>query len=490
MTTAGLALRVGAGRWLGGLLAGAVGVAAVTTVVALLEPSLPALGLLPLYLLAVLPVAVRWGAGPAAVVSVASTVLLGYLFLPSSRRLWFAEVDNAAATGVFLVTAVVVGNLAARLRRAAEHSARLSAEQAALRRVATQVAREAPPEEVFATVVGEIGRLLGADSAAIVRLDPDGLSTVIAQDGDGPERLPVGSRWSIEPPLALGVALRTGEPARRDGYEEVPGEFAELLRQVGVRSSVAIPVVAGGRTWGALGAQRRGTAFPADAEQRIAEFTEIVAIAIANAESRTQLAASRARIIAATDATRRRLERDLHDGAQQRLVSLALELRQVESAVPAQVRADLDRMAGDLTEALDELRELSRGIHPVVLSEGGLGPALRAIARRAQVPVELDVRTAERFPEPVEVAAYYVVSEAVTNTTKHGGASYVEVTLDAGANALALRVRDDGAGGADPARGSGLTGLRDRVEALGGSIHVTSPAGAGTTIEVSLPLAR
>jgi signal transduction histidine kinase len=252
-----------------------------------------------------------------------------------------------------------------------------------------------------------------------------------------------------------------------------------------------LPVVVGGRTWGALAARRHGDPFPAEARRRIAEFTEIVAIAVANAESRTQLAASRARVIAATDATRRRLERDLHDGAQQRLVSLALELRQVESAVPAEmaeVRADLDRMAGDLTEALDELRELSRGIHPVVLSEGGLGPALRTIARRAGVPVELDLRTRERFPEPVEVAAYYVVSETVTNTTKHAGATHVQVTLDAAGGALALRVRDDGAGGADPARGSGLTGLSDRVEALGGTIHVTSPAGEGTTVEVSLPL--
>jgi signal transduction histidine kinase len=434
-----------AARWLRGLPAGAVAVAAVTAVVALLEPHLPALGLLPLYLLAVLTVAVWWGAGPAAVVAVASTVLFGHLFLPSSRRWWFTEVDNAAATGVFLVTAVVVGNLAARLRRAAEHSARLSEGQAALRRVATQVAREAPPEEVFATAIDEIGRLLGADSTAIVRHDPDGGRTVVARHGDDPE----------------------------------------------VADELVLPVSVGGRTWGALAARRHGDPFPAGAERRIAEFTEIVAIAVANAESRTQLAASRARVIAATDATRRRLERDLHDGAQQRLVSLALELRQVESAVPAelaQVRADLDRMAGDLTEALDELRELSRGIHPVVLSEGGLGPALRTIARRAGVPVELDLRTRERFPEPVEVAAYYVVSEAVTNTTKHAAATHVQVTLDAGGGALTLRVRDDGAGGADPARGSGLTGLRDRVEALGGTIHVTSAAGEGTTVDVSLPL--
>ncbi|GAA4473699.1 DUF4118 domain-containing protein [Phytohabitans houttuyneae] len=436
----------GAARWLRGLPAGAVAVAAVTGAVALLEPHLPALGLLPLYLLAVLPVAVRWGAGPAAVVSVASTALFGHLFLPSSRRWWFTEVDNAAATGVFLVTAVVVGNLAARLRRAAEHSARLSAEQAALRRVATEVAREAPPAEVFATVVQELRRLLGADRAAVTRLEPDGTSTVVAASGGA------------------------------------PGPGADEL---------VVPVVVGGQAWGALTARRDGERFPAGAPRRIAEFTEIVAIAVANAESRAQLAASRARVIAATDATRRRLERDLHDGAQQRLVSLALELRQVESAVPAglpQVRADLDRMAGDLTEALDELRELSRGIHPVILSEGGLGPALRTLARRAGVPVELDVRSARRFPEPVEVAAYYVVSEAVTNTAKHAAATHVAVTLEAGAGALTLRVRDDGAGGADPGRGSGITGLRDRVEALGGSIRVTSPPGEGTTVDVSLPL--
>ena len=741
-----------AARWLSGLLAGSAMVAVVTGVIALLEPRLPALSMLVLYLLAVLPVAVRWGAGPAAAVSILSMVVFGLLFLPANHAWWAVEVRNVVALGVFVVTAVVVASLAARLRRAAQESARatqeqaalrrvatlvaqgvpsdmvfeavtrevgllsgadlarmerydedgavtgvagwsrvpvrlaigtrfdldgvsiarqmrqtegpvrvdsfagatggiavealklgirssvgcpivvdgslwgviaassksetpfpagtetqitrftemvataianaqsraenarLLAEQAALRRVATQVAREVSPPEVFSTVANEIGWVFDADVTVVVRLDPDGMATIVAQVGDHPDEMSVGSRWKLDPELAVAEALRTGQPARLDSYERMAGEFAEVIRLMGIRSSVAIPVVVGGRSWGALGVGTRSERFPAgtarrmagftelvataitnaearaelrrmadeqaalrrlatlaargaepdrvfaavaeevgelvgsdftailrfetdgkatfvggrgwpdtdtyrvgarwqpepdtvdsavrqtgrsvrrdtpsadgvveppethtwaearsavaspilvegrlwgtigvasrsgpltaDTERRLVDFTEIVAIAIANTEGRTELAASRARVIAAGDATRRQLERDLHDGAQQRLVSLALELRQAEAALPAglaEARADIARIAHDLTGALDELREISRGIHPAILSEGGLGPALRTLARRAGVPVELDVRTRDRFPEPIEVAAYYVVSEA------------------------------------------------------------------------------
>ena len=211
-------------------------------------------------------------------------------------------------------------------------------------------------------------------------------------------------------------------------------------------------------------------------------FTELIGTAIANADSRAQLTASRARIVAAADDARRRIERDLHDGTQQRLVALSLELRLAQATVPAdlpELQTPIGRVADELTGAIEELRELARGIHPAILSEGGLGPALRTLARRAAIPVELDIRTETRSADPIEVAAYYVVSEALTNTTKHARASCAHVAVEQHDARLHLTIRDDGVGGADPAGGSGLIGLRDRVQALGGSIEVDSPPGKG-----------
>jgi signal transduction histidine kinase len=208
-------------------------------------------------------------------------------------------------------------------------------------------------------------------------------------------------------------------------------------------------------------------------------------------QSRRELAASLRRIVAAGDQARRRIERDLHDGIQQRLVSLVLDLRNAEAAVPPdlpELRAQLVRVADALTGALDDLRELSRGIHPAILSEGGLTLALKALARRSAVPVELDVHIQTRLPEPIEVAAYYVASEALANAAKHANASIAHVEVQAHGDRLHLSVRDDGVGGATPKHGSGLTGLTDRVEAVGGTISLASPPGEGTTLEVNLPI--
>jgi len=223
----------------------------------------------------------------------------------------------------------------------------------------------------------------------------------------------------------------------------------------------------------------------------MADFTELVATAVGNAENRAELAASRARIVAAADGTRRRIERDLHDGTQQRLVSLGLELRLAQSMVPAEVpelETEIGRVADELNGVVEDLREIARGIHPAILSEGGLGPALRTLARRAAIAVELDVAAIARLPEPIEVASYYVVSEALTNATRHAHASVVEVDAEASGGTLRVCVRDDGAGGADPLRGSGLVGLKDRIEALGGTFSIHSPAGGGTTVSCELPV--
>jgi signal transduction histidine kinase len=276
-------------------------------------------------------------------------------------------------------------------------------------------------------------------------------------------------------------------------YADATGAIAHEAQQLGVRSAVGCPVVVEGRLWGAIKtATLSDKPFPAGTESRIAQFTELVATAISNAESRAELAASRARIVTASDDARHRIERNLHDGAQQRVVSLELELRLAQDDVPeelAELRAEIGRIADEMSALLDELRELARGIHPAVLAVGGLRPALRALTQRASIPVELDIATDARFPRPVEVAAYYVASEALTNVVKHAKAAHVSVALAEQPGALFLSVRDDGVGGADPRGGSGLIGLRDRVEALGGTITLTSPPGAGTTVQVSLPIA-
>jgi signal transduction histidine kinase len=243
--------------------------------------------------------------------------------------------------------------------------------------------------------------------------------------------------------------------------------------------------------WGAaiIGSSRPGP-LAADSEKRVGDFADLVATAIANAETRTQLAVSRARIVAAGDEARRRLERDLHDGAQQRLVSLALQVRTVETSVPwehTELKEQMSDIVKDLIGVSEELQELSRGIHPAILSRGGLGPALKTLARRSAVPVELHLAVDRRLPEAAEVAAYYVVAEGLTNAAKHARASHVDVTVDVEAAALHLLIRDDGVGGADSGRGSGIVGLRDRVEALGGTMQVSSPPGGGTSLKATVP---
>jgi signal transduction histidine kinase len=367
--------------------------------------------------------------------------------------------------------------------------ARLAEEQAALRRVATLVARGAAPEEVFAAVAEEVGQLFLADLASMARYESDGTFIIVASAGN---RFPVGSRWPLRGKTLTTIVFETGRPARFDSYADVTGTLADDAREAGLRSAVATPITAEGRLWGVIGVgSSLEQPLPADTEARLASFTELVATAIANAESRAALAASRARIVAAADETRRRIERDLHDGTQQQLVSLMLELRAVQAAVPAglgELGDELARIAGGLTGVFDRVREISHGIHPAILSERGLQPALKALGRRSAVPVKLDLRAGRRLPGPVEVAAYYAVSEALANAAKHAQASVVHVELDAPGTIVRLAVRDDGIGGADPARGSGLVGLSDRIEALGGTLHVTSPPGAGTTLLIEIPV--
>jgi signal transduction histidine kinase len=368
--------------------------------------------------------------------------------------------------------------------------ARLAQEQAALRRVATLVAQGVPPVEIFSAVSEEVTRLFGAQ-AGVLRFEHEGPAVVFVGVSKAID-LPVGTRWEFQPGMASAEVYRTGRSARVDAmdWSSAGGIVAGAARRLGIVSNVGSPIGVEGRLWGAMIVVSTDELLPADTEGRLEKFTELVATAIANAESRSELAASRRRIVAASDQARQRIERDLHDGTQQRLVSLGLAVRAAEADVASgrgELRAELSGIAAGLADAVVELQELSRGIHPAGLSERGLGPALRTLARRSAVPVDLDVTTGGRFPELVEIAAYYVASEALANAMKHARASRVEVSLAAGDSGLLLSVRDDGVGGADPGRGSGLAGLADRVEALGGSIRVHSPAGAGTHITVNLP---
>jgi signal transduction histidine kinase len=365
--------------------------------------------------------------------------------------------------------------------------------QSALRRTATLVAQAASPSKVFEAVTREVGLLFGADLARMERYETDGTVTGVAGwSNEAGHQLAVGRRFVVEGMSIAVLVLQTGRPARIDSFADAWGPIAQEARDLGIRSSVGCPIIVDGRVWGVIAASRkRAAGFPAGTESRIADFTELVATAIANAESRTELAASRVRIVAAADEARKRIERDLHDGIQQRLVSLGLELRTAELGVPDElddVRTQLSQIGRGLENLLDELREISRGIHPAILSEGGLNPALKALARRSPVPVKLDLRAADRLPERLEVAAYYVASEALANVAKHARASVVIIDVWVNDGVLQLAIGDDGLGGADPGRGSGLIGLTDRVEAMGGTIILESPAGRGTSVLVGLPI--
>jgi signal transduction histidine kinase len=392
--------------------------------------------------------------------------------------------DRLAGFTELAATAIANAQARVELRGFAE-------EQAALRRVATLVAQAAPPKQVVTAVTREAGRLLHADYAAMARYGQDATISVAATWDSTSPTSPVEARWSLGGRNLHTMIFHTGQPARIDDLDSVSGPVGDASRKLGIRSAVGVPVSAEGRLWGVMTVGSRAGPLPADTEARLAGFTELAGTAIANAAAQAALAASRARIVATADATRRRIERNLHDGAQQRLVSLALDLRAAEAAAPPGADAlveQLDGVAAGLDDVLDELREIAGGLHPAILAEGGLRPALKTLARRSAVPVDLDIQVDRRLPEPVEIAAYYTVAEALTNTAKHARATSADIRVAESDGVLRLRVRDDGRGGADFSHGSGLLGLRDRAEALGGRLELHSTPGAGTSLDITLPL--
>ncbi|MCW2908642.1 MAG: sensor kinase [Actinomycetia bacterium] len=391
--------------------------------------------------------------------------------------------DRLAAFTELMATAIANGDARTEIERLAQ-------EQAALRRIATLVARGAETGEVFAAVAREVSEVMHLPVAAVQRYEDDETTTVIAAWSDRPHPFQPGTRWPFH---AAGLAARVrqaGRAGRVVDYSHRRGAFAAKAREMGLHSVAGAPIIVDGAVWGLVTIASTDGPIPDGAEARLAEFTELVGTAIANTQSRSELSASRARIVAAADETRRRLERDLHDGIQQRLVSLALKARTIEMMTPqptGEIQGGLSLLADGLGTALDELREISHGIHPAILSEAGLGPALEALARRSAVPVELDLNLGPRLGEHVEAAGYYIASEAITNVAKHAQASVIDMCVDGRDGALILSISDDGIGGADPSRGSGIIGLKDRVEALGGTVSVLSPPGHGTALHVQLP---
>jgi len=366
--------------------------------------------------------------------------------------------------------------------------AELAEQQAALRRIATLVAHGVTPSEVFAAVVDEMTRCLQVNGAVLLRHQPGDEAVVVAAHGEVGSNM-TGTRFRLDGGNPAGQALRNGPIAGAISHDDaaVPVNAAELAGHSAVEAAIFVD----GRVWGSVivdssPPERLST----DTEARVRDFADLVATAIANAAARAELTASRARIVAASDNARRRLERDLHDGAQQRLESLKLEVRMAEESVPPEfddLREQISNIVVGLEGVSDDLHEFSRGIHPMVLCSG-LGAALRTLARRSAIPVALEVDVDQPLPESVEVTAYYIVAEALTNVAKHAQASTVRARAQVQENDLCLSIQDDGIGGANLGKGSGLIGLVDRVEAIGGRMQIVSPTGSGTSMHVTLPL--
>jgi PAS domain S-box-containing protein len=409
--------------------------------------------------------------------------LWGWMAAANPRALLPDQIEDRLAEFTELV-ATAISNTESRA-----DLARLAEEQAALRRVATLVASGTRPEEVFAAVVNEVARLLSVDLANACRYESDDTFTIVASAGD---LLPVGSQWPVRRQKNLAtLVLETRRPARLDDYADATGPLAEGIREAGIRSAVATPIIVEGRLWGLMAAgSRQAQPLAPDTEARLTSFTDLLATAIANAEARTEVAASRARIAAAADEERRRVVRDLHDGAQQRLVHTVITLKLAHRTLRNEKQDDLPAL---LTEALDqaqqatnELRELAHGILPDVLTKGGLRAGVGALTSRMPVPVETAV-PADRLPAVVEATAYFVVAEALTNVAKHARAAHAAVTARVVDGVLEVEVRDDGVGGARP-DGSGLLGLRDRLAVLDGRLRIETPPDGGTLVAADIPL--
>jgi signal transduction histidine kinase len=369
----------------------------------------------------------------------------------------------------------------------------LLAEQAALRRVATLVASDPVPARLFGGVCEEVGRVLGVQSVGVTRFEDDGTQTIVGfWAAGGAPKFRTGERLPIDGETVSGKLSRSGRSQRVDDYTGVRGELVKRLRAIGIGSAVGAPVTVAGRTWGGIiASSSHPRAFPDGAENRLADFAELVTAALANVDAREQLAASRARIVEAGDEERRRLGRDLHDGAQQELVGAVISLKLAQRRLaqdPDEANALMKEALEHMESGIRDLRELAAGIHPSVLTDRGLSAALEALATRSPMQVQIGQVPQGRLPAPVETSAYFVVAEALTNAAKHARCGHVHVGVRVENGSATVEVHDDGVGGADPSGGSGLRGLADRVTALGGRLEIESPAGKGTTVRARIAL--
>lgn len=466
-------------------------IAAETSVVLFMKRTAPDNSYGAIFLLGVLVVAAGWNFGLALATSLASAAVYVYFHVEDGDNL-------IPAFFIFLPLALLASVLASQARlRAAESEERrkqadaLARQQTALRRVATLVARGADPADVYPRAVRELARGLSVEHVTLAEFRPEGDAVVLATHDGGKARLAAGERVPLDGDNLTLRVRDTGAPARIDDYTDVEGSLATRIRELGLRSGVACPVTVDGVPRAALiVGSVRDEPLPSETEDQIGDFADLIATAVGNSERRAELQASRARIVAAADQARRGIERDLHDGAQQRIVSLGLGLRALEASLPADDAAlhkQVDNLITGMADLYTELQELSRGIHPAILSKGGLGPAVKNLARRSTVPVGLTVGVDRRLPESVEVAAYYVIAEALVNVAKHAKASEVLVRVELVGDTLEICVDDDGTGGADAKGGSGLQGLKDRIAAVSGQLEVTSRAGEGTTLSARIP---
>jgi signal transduction histidine kinase len=383
-------------------------------------------------------------------------------------------------------------------RREADDAAALATslaeQQAALRHIATLVARGVDLAEIYPATVGALSRGLDVENVVLLKYEQSDATVVAGSRRESGEALiPEGEHVPLDGDSVVALIRRHGRAARMDSYDGAGGATASRVRSLGLRSAAGAPIRVGDQMWGALVvASARGGPLPPSTELRVQDFADLVSTGIANAETQAQLTASRARIVAAGDQARRRFERDLHDGAQQHVVSLGLQLRAAQMLVrpdQLQLSEQISLVLSGIGAISAELRELSRGMHPAILSRGGLGAAIKGLGRRCALPVTLDLRIDHRMSDEVEVVAYYVVAEALTNAVKYADASDVTVCAGIDDDNLRLVVSDNGNGGAIVGGGSGLIGLQDRVEVLGGTFDVVSPHGVGTALITSIPVA-
>ncbi len=467
--------------------------AIATAAVLLAKPYVPVQLLGSAYLLAIVPLALVYGVAVGLAAAVVSAVACAGFFFPA------AHVPRADSSDALVITLFVAGALVGgRLRRSVTLPyERIVKDQATLRHIAALVGRRFSITEICTTIAREVALSSTADIAHVLRYEPNGTVSVVASWGDGALRagpkFPLGSGASLflDGPSVEALVHVRERPSRIEQFEGLPGQIAALVRASGIRCEVGGPIIVGGRVWGALVLSSRSLQpLPRETEERIQNFAELAGVAISHAETRAKLIESRARLVASADEAREKIERDLHDSVQQRLISVALRLRLGESLTETDELTRTMRAAEvSLDAVIAEIRSIVHGLLPPVLTQAGLKPALRVLARQAPVHTTVDVDgLPSRLPKEIEAATYYVVAEALANATKHAHATSVGVSLTVRGDSLRATVQDNGIGGADPMAGSGLSGLMNRAEALGGWLSVESRAGQGTTVVVELPL--